>query len=425
MKAYSSLSAEERFIELELLRDQLEQARAKGLKLDMSRGKPAANQLDLSSELLGNLSAEDCHGSDGTDYRNYGVLTGIPECRELFAELLGVDKKNIIIFAQSSLAIMYECVIKAMVFGLPGAAEPWGRQEGIKFLCPVPGYDRHFAISTGFGFETVNIPMAENGPDMDEVRRHAESDPAVKGIWCVPKYSNPQGYTYSAETVQAFAALKPAADDFRIFWDNAYIIHGLSEEDDELVNIFDACREYGSEDLVFEFASTSKITFPGAGVAALAASDRNIAWMQKRMSIQTISHDKLNQLRHVRFFGDVDGMKRHMKKHAAILKPKFDCVEDTLSSQLAGLEIGEWTKPRGGYFVSFRGLPGTAKRTVELCAEVGVTLTGAGAPFPHGIDPEDSTIRISPSYPTLEQLRESMEIFCLCERIAALEALER
>ena len=320
---------------------------------------------------------------------------------------------------------MYDCIIKAMVFGVYGGSKPWGQQGKLKFLCPAPGYDRHFAITEKFGFELITIPMTPQGPDMDEVRRYVENDPSVKGIWVNPKYSNPQGYTCSPETVRAFAALKPAADDFRIFWDNAYAFHAFREEDDFLLNIFDACKEYGSEDMVYEFVSTSKATFPGAGVAAIAASANNIAALKKLMTVQTIGYDKLNQLRHVRFFKDFDGLKAHMRKHAEQLRPKFDCLIGTIEEQLGGLGIGFCTNPNGGYFSAFEGLPGTAKRTVELCAGAGVKLTPAGAPFPYGIDPNDNIIRIAPSYPTFEQLRDSIEVFCVCAKIAALEVISK
>ena len=324
---------------------------------------------------------------------------------------------------QSSLALMYDGVIKALVLGVYGGSKPWGQQGPLKFLCPAPGYDRHFRITETFGFELITIPMTPTGPDMELVKQYVESDASVKGIWCVPKYSNPQGYTYSPETVDAFAALKPAADDFRIFWDNAYFVHGFRDEDDYLLNIFDACKKYGSEDMVYEFMSTSKVTFAGAGVAVLAASRNNIEFLTKQMGVQTLGYDKINQMRHVKYFKNVEGLLRHMKKQAMYLRPKFDCTLAALERNLDGTGIGEWTNPNGGYFVSYDGLPGTAKRCVQLCAEAGVKLTDAGAAYPYGIDPEDKNIRIAPSYPGTAELYQSMNIFCTCQKIAALEVL--
>ena len=423
MKSYLKLSKEEKKTELETLYGMLEKEKAKGYKLDMSRGKPAPDQLDMSMEMLSLAPETMIRSRKGTDARNYGELAGLDEAKELFADILGLSSDNIIVGGQSSLNLMYDCIIRAFVFGVFGGSRPWGQQGKIKFLCPVPGYDRHFRITEEFGIEMINIPMSPEGPDMGLVKKFVENDAAVKGIWCVPKYSNPQGYTYSAETVKAFAALKPAADDFRIFWDNAYIVHSFREEDDELLNIFDACAEYGSEDMVYEFMSTSKVTFPGAGVAVIAASENNVKFILKQMGVQTIGFDKVNQLRHVNYLKNAEGIKAHMKAMAEVMRPKFDCVIDTLSEGLNGLEIGKWTNPNGGYFICFEGLPGTAKRCVSLCGEAGVKLTGAGAPFPYGKDPADSTIRIAPSFPTVEQLQDSMKIFCICQRIAALETL--
>ncbi len=423
MKSYLSMSKKEMTTELEHLMALYRNEQTKGYRLDMSRGKPDPTQLNLSMGMLEQNPYDLIYSRKGTDVRNYGELAGVDEAKELFASLLGVAPGNVIMGGQSSLNLMYDCFIKALVLGVCGGSKPWGQQGAIKFLCPVPGYDRHFRICQEFGVEMVNIPMTPAGPDMALVRQYAESDPSVKGIWCVPKYSNPQGYTYSPETVDAFAALKPAADDFRIFWDNAYIVHGFRETDDELANIFDACEKYGSEDMVYEFMSTSKVTFSGAGVAVLAASRRNIEFLLKQMSVQTIGYDKLNQLRHVKFFRTPDGIRKHMKKQADYLRPKFDCTLAVLDTDLSGYDIGEWTRPNGGYFISFDGLPGTAKRCVQLCAELGVKLTEAGATFPYGVDPEDRNIRIAPSYPQTEQLYSSMKAFCLCQRIAALEAL--
>lgn len=423
MKAYTKMTAEERRAELDALRTEYDAIRAKGRKLDMARGKPNAKQLDLSMDLLTIDPAELITAEDGTDTRNYGVLAGLPECRRLFGDLLGVAPENVIIGGQSSLSLMYDAIAKAMLLGVYGGTKPWGQQGELKFLCPVPGYDRHFAITREFGIRMINIPMDENGPDMELVRDYVETDPAVKGIWCVPKYSNPSGITYSDDTVRAFAALKPAADDFRIFWDNAYLVHGFEEEDDHLLNIFDACREAGSEDMVYEFASTSKITFPGAGVSVMAASAKNVEFLLKQLGIQSISYDKLNQMRHVKFFGSADAITEHMKRHAAFMRPKFAVVLDALQAEIAPREIGSWPVPKGGYFVGFKGLSGTAKRTVTLCKEAGLTLTAAGAPFPYGMDPDDSIIRIAPSYPDIPDLEAAIKLFCLSARIAALEVL--
>ena len=423
MKSFLEMTAEERREELAAQRELYEQEKSAGLNLDMSRGKPDATQLNLSMDMLEQNPYDLIYSRKGTDVRNYGELAGVDEAKELFGELLGLKMENIIMGGQSSLALMYDTVIKAYVLGVYGGSKPWGQQGPLKFLCPVPGYDRHFRITQEFGFEMINIPLSETGPDMDLVRYYVESDPSVKGIWCVPKYSNPTGCTYSRETVEAFAELKPAADDFRIFWDNAYFVHGFREEDDELYNIFDACRECGSEDMVYEFMSTSKVTFSGAGVAVLAASKNNIEFLTRQMSVQTLGYDKINQLRHVRYFGSVEGLKAHMRKQANYLRPKFDCALAALESGLGGTEIGVWTKPRGGYFISYDGLPGTAARCVKLCADVGVKLTPAGAAFPYGKDPEDKNIRIAPSYPSTSELYQSMNVFCICQKIAALEKL--
>lgn len=423
MKAYTSLSREEMQHELEQLMAQYESEKSKGYKLDMSRGKPESAQLDLSMDMLRQDPAELIHSRKGTDVRNYGELAGVDEAKELFAAVLGLESKNIIMGGQSSLALMYDSFIRAMVLGVYGGSKPWSQQGKIKFLCPVPGYDRHFRICQEFGVEMINIPMTAEGPDMEQVRSYVENDASVKGIWCVPKYSNPQGITYSPACIEAFAALKPAADDFRIFWDNAYIVHGFREEDDYLLNIFDACRTYGSEDMVYEFMSTSKVTFSGAGVAVLAASENNIKFILRQMGVQTIGYDKVNQLRHVKFFKNTEGLKEHMKKQAAFIRPKFDSTLAILEEGLEGLNIGEWTRPNGGYFVSYDGLPGTAKRCLQLCGDLGVKFTEAGATFPYGLDPEDKNVRIAPSYPPVDQLCSAMKVFCLCQRIAALEVL--
>lgn len=425
MKSYPTLSKAEMRKELDKLMVQFEEEKKRGLKLDMSRGKPDPTQLNLSMGMLQQNPYDLIYTRKGTDVRNYGELAGVDEAKEMFADLLGLKMENIIMGGQSSLCLMYDSIIKAIVLGVAGGSKPWGQQGTIKFLCPVPGYDRHFRICEEFGIEMINVPMTPAGPDMEIVRSYVEHDAAVKGIWCVPKYSNPQGYTYSRETVEAFAALKPAADDFRIFWDNAYFVHGFRAEDDELVNIFDCCAKYGSEDMVYEFMSTSKVTFSGAGVAVFAASKRNIEHLTRQMQVQTLGYDKLNQLRHVKYFKNADGLRAHMKKQADYLRPKFDCALAALENGLSGYCIGNWTHPNGGYFISYDGLDGTAKRCVALCAELGVTITAAGAPFPYGKDPDDKNIRIAPSFPPTPQLYICLNVFCLCQRIAALEVLLR
>jgi aspartate/methionine/tyrosine aminotransferase len=423
MKSYPSLNAEQLRVELDALLPEDRKVKERGLNLDMSRGKPEPAQLDLSMDMLSMDPGTLVRSRKGTDTRNYGELAGIDEARELFGDLLGVPMQNVIVGGQSSLNLMYDCFIKAMVLGVYGGSKPWGQQGHLRFLCPVPGYDRHFRICQEFGVEMINIPMTPTGPDMELVKKYVESDPSVKGIWCVPKYSNPQGITYSAETVRAFAALRPAADDFRIFWDNAYYVHGFRKEDDYLENIFSACKKYGSEDMVYEFMSTSKVTFSGAGVAVFAASRHNVEFLLKQMSVQTIGYDKINQLRHVKFLKNVDGLRKHMRKQADYLRPKFDCALAALETGLKGTGIASWSNPNGGYFISFDGLPGTAKRCVKLCADAGVKFTNAGATFPYGVDPEDRNIRIAPSFPNISDLHVSIEIFCLCQRIAALEVL--
>ncbi len=423
MQRYLEMTKPQLRQELHVVTEEYNKLRSADRKLDMSRGKPNPAQLDLSMGLLSQPPAELVVTRKGTDVRNYGELAGVDECKQLFADLLGLKQENIIMGGQSSLNLMYDSIVRALLLGVYGGSMPWGRQGKIKFLCPVPGYDRHFAICQEFGIEMINISMTADGPDMDAVTKYVQSDPQVKGIWCVPKYSNPTGITYSDETVRAFAALKPAADDFRIFWDNAYLVHDLDDTPDTLLNIFDACREYGSEDMVYEFTSTSKVTFSGAGLAVLAASEGNIRFLLRQMSVQTIGYDKINQLRHVKFLQNADGVYAHMKRHAALLKPKFDCVLENLERELAPRGIGRWYAPHGGYFIAFSGFPGTATRCVELCRQAGLTLTPAGAPFPYGIDPEDNTIRIAPSYPDVPSLAAAMELFCVAERMAALEVL--
>ena len=391
-----------------------------GLKLDMSRGKPGADQLELTNEMLDPSLLGNFKASNGFDVRNYGILDGIPECKQIFADILGVKPENTIVFGNASLTIMYDYIAQCMLFGC--GAEPWSKQGAIKFLCPVPGYDRHFSILEHFGIEMINIPTDENGPDMDMIDSLI-ADEKVKGIICVPMYSNPSGNTYSDETVRRFAALKPAAKDFRVIWDNAYCVHHINDEHDSLLNIFDIAKEYGSEDMFIEVTSTSKITFPGAGVAALAASDANIAAIKSRMTVQTIGYDKINQLRHANYLKNLDGVKAHMQRHADILKPKFNAVLEAFEEKLAGKGIAEWTKPNGGYFISLDVYEGCAIRTVQLCKEAGVTLTGAGATFPYGKDPEDKNIRIAPTFPSRDELCKAVEILCLCVEIAAIEKI--
>ena len=418
---YSQLSKNEMQAELSALKSKYGELKAKGLKLDMSRGKPGADQLDLTLDMLNTVkTAEDCFSANGTDCRNYGILDGIPEAKKLFAEIFGVPAANVIVGGSSSLNLMYDEIARAMMFGVAGGKKPWGAQGKIKFLCPAPGYDRHFAICELMGIEMIAVPQTKDGPDMDVIEKYVSEDESVKGVWCVPKYSNPEGTVCSAETVRRFAALKPKADDFRIFWDNAYAVHDLYDFI-ELPNLFELCKEYGNENLALMFTSTSKISFAGAGVAAMAASDANIAKTKKSMGIQTIGADKINQLRHAKYFGDLEGVKEHMKKHAAILRPKFETVLDAFKSELGSRGIAEWSDPKGGYFISLNVLPGCAKRVYELAKEVGVTLTPAGAPFPYGVDPEDKNLRIAPSYPPVSELKDAVGILCLCVRIASLE----
>ena len=420
---YKEMTEAQRADEYKLLCEKLDEYKRMNLKLDMSRGKPSAEQLELSQGMLGVInSPEDCFTEGGFDCRNYGVLDGIPEAKQIFSEILDVPSKNIIVAGNSSLNIMYDEIARLMLYGAAGVEEPWAKQERIKFLCPVPGYDRHFGICESLGIEMINVDMTPNGPDMNQVEELVRV-PSVKGIWCVPKYSNPEGITYSDETVQRFAALKPAAPDFRIFWDNAYIIHTFSDSDTRLLNIFDEAKKYGNEDIVLIFMSTSKISFPGSGVAVMAASDANIAHTKSKMAIQTIGYDKLNMMRHVKFFGSVDGLMDHMKKHAEIIKPKFDAVLSTFENMLAPYGVANWTKPIGGYFLSLNVRQGCAKRVYELAKEAGVTLTEAGATFPYKHDPRDCNLRIAPTYPTVEEMETASAILCLCVRAAALEKM--
>jgi len=423
MSEYTALSKEQ-LRELQSgLQKRYEGFKSKNLKLDMSRGKPGADQLDLSLEVLDCInSSESCKSEGGADCRNYGLLDGIPEAKKLFADMLEVNPSEIIIGGNSSLNMMYDTVARAMTHGILGET-PWCKLGRVKFLCPSPGYDRHFAVTEHFGIELITVDMKDDGPDMDTVQRLAESDPSVKGIWCVPKYSNPEGITYSDEVVDRFAALNPAAPDFRIFWDNAYCVHHLSDRHDKLKNILDALRKNGRENMVYIFGSTSKISFPGSGVAMMAASEENITSIKKQLAFQTIGADKLNQLRHVRFFKDMDGIERHMKKHAAIIRPKFEAVIRCFEREFEGTGLATWTNPNGGYFISFNTLDGCAKRTVQLCREAGVIVTPAGATFPYGIDPRDRNIRVAPTYPPIDELKTAVELLCLCTKLAGIEKL--
>lgn len=422
-KPYAELSAEE----LQVLKVELEkeynEAKAKDLKLNMARGKPSTDQLELSLPMLDIVSSEsDLLAEDGTDCRNYGCLDGIPEAKKLLGSMVGAAPENVIVFGEASLNIMYDCVAHAWIFGVCGN-EPWGKQDAIKFLCPVPGYDRHFGVTQHFGIEMIPIPMTADGPDMDKVEELVQGDASVKGIWCVPMYSNPGGVVYSDETVRRFAALKPAAPDFRIFWDNAYCVHHLYDEHPTLLNILDEAAAAGNPDIVYEFCSTSKVTFPGAGVSALVSSQANLDDIRASMTFQIIGHDKLNQLRHARFLGGEGALEAHMAKHAAIMRPKFEVVEETLERELGGTGIGEWTCPRGGYFISFDALPGCAKQIVAKAKEAGMTMTGAGATWPYKNDPTDSNIRIAPTFPTLDEMTQAAELFCLCVKLVSVEHL--
>ena len=421
-KLYSEMTRSELMHEQELCMAELEALKAQGLKLNMARGKPGREQLDMVSDILTVLTdADDCF-SDGVDARNYGELAGLKEARELFAGILGCKAEECIVGGNSSLQLMYDAVSKAYTHGLNHAACPWHTLEKVKWLCPAPGYDRHFKITESFGFELVTVPMTPAGPDMDAVEELIK-DPAVKGMWCVPKYSNPDGIIYSADTVRRIAAMKPAAPDFMLMWDNAYCVHEFDGDYVSFPDIISLCREAGNPDMVYEFASTSKITFPGAGISVMASSVDNIERVKKLMGVQMISYDKINQLRHVRYLKDKEHTLALMKKHAAILGPKFKCVLSHLNEEISPLGIAQWQEPKGGYFVSVYTLPGLARRTLALCKEAGVVMTGAGATYPYGVDPSDSNIRIAPSFPSTEELDKAMHIFCVCLRAAALEKL--
>ena len=424
MTAYRDLDKEQLLEIKQKLDERFEEIKIQRLNLDMSRGKPSKAQLDLAMGMMDVLTSEsDLKCIEGVDCRNYGVLDGIKEAKQLLADMTEVPIDNIVIFGNSSLNIMYDTIARSMTHGVMGST-PWCKLDKVKFLCPVPGYDRHFAITEHFGIEMINVPMTPDGPDMDIVEKLVSEDEAIKGIWCVPKYSNPQGITYSDETVHRFAKLNPAAKDFRIFWDNAYGIHHLYEDkQDYLIEILMECKKEGHPDMVYKFCSTSKVSFPGSGVAAIAASDANLVAIREQMKIQTIGHDKLNQLRHARFYKTIHGMVQHMKLHAAIMRPKFEIVLSTLEKELTGLEIGSWMNPRGGYFISFDALDGCAKAIVAKAKEAGLVMTEAGATFPYGKDPKDSNIRIAPSYPTEEDLKKAMEIFILSVKLVSIDKL--
>ncbi len=420
---YSEYSAEQlKELEKELTA-KYEDYKARNLKLDMSRGKPAPDQLNLSIDMLTHCLDGDYKSENGIDCRNYGVLDGIPEAKELMRPLLGVSNEEIIVGGNSSLQLMYDTIARAMLLGVLGGDKPWCKNNKVKFLCPAPGYDRHFAICESIGIEMITVPYLEDGPDMDMVEKQVSEDDEIKGIWCVPMYSNPTGITYSDEVVKRFANLKPKAKDFRIFWDNAYCVHHLYDTHDKLLNILDECKKAGNPDMVFMFTSTSKISFPGGGLACIGASKANIQFIDSQMTYQTIGYDKLNQLRHAKFFKNFDGITAHMEKHRAIIAPKFDIVLNMLNSEIAPCGIAKWHNPTGGYFVSFTGMDGTAKRIVALCKEAGVVLTGAGATYPYGKDPHDSNIRIAPTFPTCEELQTAMEIFCVSAKLASVEKL--
>ncbi len=424
MKSYQEMNREELTTLHSELEKAYEEAKARGLKLDMSRGKPSVSQLDMVMPIMDALDSKSVLKTEaGVDCRNYGLMDGIPEAKALMGEMMGVPADKVIVCGNASLTIMYDTISRSMTHGVCGST-PWCRLNKVKFLCPVPGYDRHFAVTQHFGIEMINIPMTPAGPDMDLVEKYVNEDASVKGIWCVPKYSNPQGITYSDETVKRFAALKPAAEDFRIFWDNAYVIHHLYEDkQDELLEILSECEKAGHPDMVYEFVSTSKVSFAGGGIAAVAASERNLEFIRKTLTLQTIGFDKVNQLRHVRYFKNMDGLKAQMKRHADIMRPKFEAVLSTLDRELAGLGIAEWTRPNGGYFISFEAMEGCAKKIVARCKEAGMVLTGAGATFPYGKDPKDTNIRIAPSFPTPEEMAQAAELFVLCVKLVSIEKL--
>ena len=424
MKAYKDYTKDELLTLKAALEEEYKTMESKGLNLNMARGKPGFSQLELCMPKLDVVnSTSDMRTMLGNDTRNYGDLDGIGECRRLMAYMLEVEKDNVLVGGNSSLNLMFDTVSRSFTHGVNGST-PWYKLDKVKFLCPVPGYDRHFRITEEFGIEMINIPLHDDGPDMDLVEQYVNNDPAVKGIWCVPKYSNPTGISYSDEVVLRFANLKPAAEDFRIYWDNAYGIHHLYEDkQDKILNILEECKKAGNPNMVYIFCSTSKISFPGSGVSAVASSVENIEYIMSHMTVQTIGHDKINQLRHARFFKDIDGLNEHMKKHAEVLRPKFAAVLNTLEAELTGLEIGSWVNPRGGYFVSFNAMPGCAKAIVKMCKDLVVVMTGAGATFPYGKDPEDSNIRIAPTFPSIEEMEVASKVFVLCVKLCSVNKL--
>ena len=422
MTAYPKMTAQERRAEYAKVSREYEELKARGLKLNMARGKPGKAQLDLVSDIFSLMQKPEDYVSDGIDVRNYGELSGLPAAKRLFAEILGCKPEQVFVGGNASLQLMYDTISKAYTHGLLRSERPWCKEPVVKFLCPAPGYDRHFKVTESFGFELITIPMTDEGPDMDAVEK-AIQDPAVKGMWNVPKYSNPDGIIYSADTIRRIASMKPAAPDFLLMWDNAYCIHEFEGDYVEFPDILAECAKYGNADMVFEFASTSKVTLPGAGISCFACSEANMAYMEKLLTVQVISFDKVNQQRHVLYLKDKAHTLELMKKHAAIMGPKFRCVVEALDREIAPLEIASWRRPKGGYFVSLNAMPGTAKRTLALCKEAGVTMTGAGATFPYGKDPQDSNIRIAPSLPPVEELEQAIAVLCVCLKMAALECL--
>lgn len=424
MKPYGQMNIEELKEQQAILEKEYEAYKEKGMKLDISRGKPSKEQLDLSAPVLDAVdSSHSPFCEDGTDVRNYGMVDGIPEAKKLMGEIMGADPSQVIVCGNSSLNLMYDSVARSYMFGVMGST-PWCKLEKVKFLCPVPGYDRHFGVTEQFGIEMIQIPLYDDGPDMELVEKYVNNDPKVKGIWCVPLYSNPTGSVYSDETVKRFANLKPAAKDFRIYWDNAYAVHHLYPgKEQKILNILEECEKAGNPDIVYQFCSTSKITFSGAGVAAISASEANVADILSKMKWQTIGFDKINQLRHARFFKNLDGINEHMKKHADIIRPKFEVILEMLDKELGELEIATWSRPVGGYFISFNAMEGCAKKIVAKCKEAGVVMTGAGAAFPYGQDPKDSNIRIAPTMPPMEELKEAAKLFILCVKLTTVEKL--
>lgn len=422
MKKYTEMTKAELKAEREKVEAIYKALQDQKLTLNMARGKPGKEQLDLVSDILDVLKSDSDFICDGIDVRNYGNLEGLPSCQKLFADVLGVKPENIFIGGSASLQLMYDTIAKAYTHGRVNSEKPWAKLDVVKWLCPAPGYDRHFGVSESFGMQMIPVPMTAEGPDMDVVEELVK-DPDVRGMWCVPKYSNPDGIIYSEETIRRIASLKPAAKDFLLMWDNAYCIHEFFGDFVPFPDILSECAKYGNEDMVFEFASTSKITFPGAGISVFACSENNMRYMKKLLDKQIISYDKVNQLRHIRYFKDKDGLLALMKKHAGVLGPKFRCVLDALEKEIAPLDIAEWQRPNGGYFVSVNTMPGIASATWKLCKEAGLTMTNAGATFPYGKDPKDSNLRVAPSLPPIAQLQKAMEIFCTSLRLAALNKL--